>query len=187
MKTGQRRSQNSPRPPARRINAAVLPDGQSRTLHSLSQGIGNSPAVAAQRKALSGMFASAQRKGEKRKENIQMKGAEGKGGLPATLKSGIESLSGKSMDGVSVHYNSSKPAQLNALAYAQGNDIHLGPGQEEHLPHEAWHVVQQSEGRVRPTMQMQDRTPINDDAGLEREADLMGARALQMKKEEEKI
>lgn len=64
-------------------------------------------------------------------------------GLPDHLKSGIESLSGMSMDEVKVHYNSEKPAQLNALAYAQGTDIHVGPGQERHLPHEAWHVVQQ--------------------------------------------
>ena len=45
------------------------------------------------------------------------------------------------MDDVNVHYNSNKPAQLQAHAYAQGTDIHLGPGQEKHLPHEAWHVV----------------------------------------------
>jgi hypothetical protein len=49
-----------------------------------------------------------------------------------------------SMDHVKVHYNSSQPAQLNALAYAQGSDIHVAPGQEQHLPHEAWHVVQQA-------------------------------------------
>jgi len=64
-------------------------------------------------------------------------------GLPDNLKSGVEQLSGISLDGVKVHYNSEKPAQLNALAYAQGTDIHVGPGQEQHLPHEAWHVVQQ--------------------------------------------
>ncbi len=98
-------------------------------------------------------------------------------GLPDQLKSGIESLSGLSMDDVRVHYNSSQPAQLNALAYAQGSVIHLAPGQEHHLPHEAWHVVQQAQGRVRPTMQMKDGVPVNDDAGLEREADLMGAKA----------
>jgi hypothetical protein len=99
-------------------------------------------------------------------------------GLPDTLKSGIENLSGHSMDDVKVHYNSGKPAQLNALAYAQGSDIHLAPGQERHLPHEAWHVVQQKQGRVRPTMQMKGSVGINDDAGLEKEADIMGAKAL---------
>lgn len=81
------------------------------------------------------------------------------------------------MDSVRVHYNSSQPAQLNALAYAQGADIHVAPGQEQHLPHEAWHVVQQAQGRVKPTMQMKEGVPVNDDAGLEREADMMGGRA----------
>lgn len=101
-------------------------------------------------------------------------------GLPDNLKSGIESLSGMSMDKVSVHYNSSHPAQLNALAYAQGTDIHIAPGQEQHLPHEAWHVVQQTQGRVRPTMQMKNGIPINDDQELEQEANVMGNKALQM-------
>ncbi|MEL6556571.1 MAG: DUF4157 domain-containing protein [Bacteroidota bacterium] len=99
-------------------------------------------------------------------------------GLPDQLKSGIENLSGYAMDDVNVHYNSAKPAQLDALAYAQGTDIHLGPGQEKHLPHEAWHVVQQKQGRVKPTMQFQGKIAVNDDAGLEREADVMGAKAL---------
>ena len=101
-------------------------------------------------------------------------------GLPDPLKSGIEALSGLSMDNVNVHYNSSQPAQLNALAYAKGTDIHIAPGQEQHLPHEAWHVVQQAQGRVKPTMQMKGGVPVNDDQSLEREADVMGARALQV-------
>ena len=99
-------------------------------------------------------------------------------GLPDNLKSGVESLSGYSMDDVKVHYNSSAPAQLNAHAYAQGTDIHVAPGQEKHVPHEAWHVVQQKQGRVQPTKQLKGKVAINDDAGLEKEADVMGARAL---------
>ncbi|MCF5506000.1 DUF4157 domain-containing protein, partial [Pseudomonas syringae] len=63
-------------------------------------------------------------------------------GMPDPLKNGIEHLSGMNMDHVRVHFNSDKPAQLNAHAYAQGSQIHLAPGQEKHLPHEAWHVVQ---------------------------------------------
>ena len=98
-------------------------------------------------------------------------------GLPDNLKSGIENLSGLGMDDVKVHYNSEKPAQLNALAYAQGTDIHVASGQEKHLPHEAWHVVQQKEGRVKPTLQMKQGIPVNDDVGLENEADVMGAQA----------
>lgn len=99
-------------------------------------------------------------------------------GLPDQLKQGIEGLSGMSMDHVRVHFNSSAPAQLNAYAYAQGSDIHVAPGEESHLPHEAWHVVQQAQGRVRATAQLKDAVPINDDSALEQEADRMGAAAL---------
>lgn len=106
---------------------------------------------------------------------------ENKTGLPDNLKSGIENLSGYSMDDVKVHYNSDKPAQLQAHAYAQGTDIHIASGQEKHLPHEAWHVAQQKQGRVKPTMQMKGKVNVNDDAGLEKEADVMGAKALQLK------
>jgi hypothetical protein len=146
--------------------------------------IHNSPDVAAQRRQLDNLTGeTAQR--EEAEEPLQAKVAQreetpakpNNTGLSDNLKSGIESLSGMSMDNVKVHYNSSQPAQLNALAYAQGTDIHVAPGQEQHLPHEAWHVVQQAQGRVRPTMQMKDGVPVNDDAGLEREADVMGAQA----------
>lgn len=116
-------------------------------------------------------------------EPAQKKSAEpvNNTGLPNQLKAGIESMSGMSMDHVKVHYNSDKPAQLNAHAYAQGSDIHVAPGQEQHVPHEAWHVVQQAQGRVKPTMQMKMGVPVNDDAGLETEADVMGAKAMQLK------
>ncbi|MCB9350517.1 MAG: DUF4157 domain-containing protein [Lewinellaceae bacterium] len=101
-------------------------------------------------------------------------------GLPDQLKAGVEQLSGHSLDDVQVHYNSSKPAQLHALAYAQGTDIHIGPGQEKHLPHEAWHVVQQKEGRVRPTRKLKGKVDVNDDVGLEREATKFGGLAMQI-------
>lgn len=107
-------------------------------------------------------------------------------GLPDNLKSGIESLSGYSMNDVNVHYNSSQPATLQAHAYAQGTDIHVAPGQEKHVPHEAWHVVQQKQGRVKPTKQMKGKVNVNNDTGLEKEADVMGAKAMQLKSEENK-
>jgi Regulator of G protein signaling domain/Domain of unknown function (DUF4157) len=108
---------------------------------------------------------------------------ENKTGLPDNLKAGIENLSGIAMDDVRVHKNSSKPSDLQALAYTQGIDIHLAPGQQQHLPHEAWHVVQQKQGRVKPTIQTKG-VEINDDRGLEKEADVMGSKALQMKSDE---
>jgi hypothetical protein len=100
-------------------------------------------------------------------------------GLPDPLKRGVEHLSGMALDDVTVHYNSEKPAQLQALAYTEGTHIHVAPGQERHLPHEAWHVVQQAQGRVRPTLRTNGAVPVNDDAALEHEADVMGARAVQ--------
>ena len=106
-------------------------------------------------------------------------------GMPDNLKSGIESLSGFSMDDVRVHYNSSKPATVQALAYTQGTDIHVAPGQEKHLPHEAWHVAQQMAGRVSPTTNI-NGMPVNDNAALEHEADVMGERAVQLKANESK-
>ena len=104
-------------------------------------------------------------------------------GMPDNLKSGIESLSGFSMDDVRVHYNSSKPATVQALAYTQGTDIHVAPGQEKHLPHEAWHVAQQMAGRVSPTTNI-NGMPVNDHAALEHEADVMGEKAVQCKRKE---
>lgn len=109
-------------------------------------------------------------------EPVQMK-KENNTGMPDGLKAGVESLSGMDMSNVRVHYNSDRPAGVGALAYTQGTDIHVASGQERHLAHEAWHVVQQAQGRVQPTMQMQG-VDVNDDPGLEHEADVMGERAL---------
>jgi Domain of unknown function (DUF4157) len=95
-------------------------------------------------------------------------------GLPEKLKLGIEYLSGYSMDDVIVHYNSTKPAEIQAHAYAQGTNVYLGPGQENHLPHEAWHVVQQKQGRVKPMFRFGGRVDINNDIVLEIEAEVMG-------------
>ena len=101
-------------------------------------------------------------------------------GLPASLRAGAETLSGLDLGGVRVYADSPRPAAMGALAYAQGSDIHLAPGQQVHLPHEAWHVVQQMQGRVRDGWQAQG-LPIHADAGLEAEADVMGALALALK------
>jgi hypothetical protein len=111
----------------------------------------------------------------KEEEPLQTK-RENNTGMSDNLKTGVESLSGIDLSDVRVHYNSSKPAEVGALAYTQGADIHVAPGQEKHLPHEAWHVVQQAQGRVRPTIQLKD-IAVNDDTGLEQEAHAMGKKA----------
>jgi len=138
------------------------PDTRIATLDTIA----NSPAHTVTQKVL------------KREENESVQAKGNKTGLPDNLKTGIENLSGHSMDDVKVHYNSSKPKDLGAHAYAQGTDIHLGSGQEKHLPHEAWHVVQQKQGRVKPTLQMKGRVNVNDDVALEKEADVMGEKTI---------
>ena len=142
----------------------------------------------AQKKNTSGatsvLDASSQSEGLQRKADMANNAAQreevsrpNNTGMPDNLKSGIESLSGFSMDDVRVHYNSSKPATVQALAYTQGTDIHVAPGQEKHLPHEAWHVAQQMAGRVSPTTNI-NGMPVNDNAALEHEADVMGEKAV---------
>lgn len=119
-----------------------------------------------------GKFETVQRLEDDSEGEIQMN-SENNTGLSDSLKSGVEQLSGLDMSDVRVHYNSNKPAEVGALAYTQGTDIHVAPGEERHLPHEAWHVVQQAQGRVNPTKQLKG-VDINDDESLEREADNMG-------------
>lgn len=114
-------------------------------------------------------------------EPLQAKAAETgpRGGLPEALRSGIEALSGMDLSDVQVHADSPAPAALQAQAFARGNEIHLAPGQHQHLAHEAWHVVQQRQGRVPATGTAANGTPINDDAALEAEADRMAREGLE--------
>ncbi|MGZ5076080.1 MAG: eCIS core domain-containing protein [Methylobacter sp.] len=182
---------NSPRIAEQRKMADLINNSQQQlATQKFADSINNSPALAAQRKKSESLFGAAQPMQDEAplqrvttakvpaQREAQTTAKPNNTGLPDNLKSSIESLSGMSMDHVKVNYNSSQPAQLNALAYAQGSDIHIAPGQEQHLPHEAWHVVQQAQGRVKPTMQMKDGLDINDDKSLEHEADVMGMKAV---------
>lgn len=106
-------------------------------------------------------------------KSVQRKPAPNMTGIPDAMKSRYESMSGFSMDDVKVHYNSVKPAIVQALAYTQGTNVYMGAGQEQHLGHELWHVVQQKQGRVAPTGSV-GGLPLNDNAALEKEADQYG-------------
>ena len=97
-------------------------------------------------------------------------------GLPAPLLAGHRQMSGHDLSGVQVHRNSALPASVGALAYTQGQNIYLAPGQDHHLAHESAHVVQQMEGRVKPTIEV-NGAPVNDSASLEHEADSAGSEA----------
>lgn len=63
-------------------------------------------------------------------------------GIPETMKSRFEDMSGFSFDDVRAHYNSDKPAKMQVLAYTQGNQMHVAPEQERHLGNGMGHVVQ---------------------------------------------
>lgn len=108
-------------------------------------------------------------------EFLQKPPKQNRTGIPAQLKQRMEQASGFSFDDVRVHYNSDRPKKLDALAYTQGNEVYLGPGQERHLPHELGHVVQQKQGIVRPNERHESGVLMNTDRALERQADEIGA------------
>ncbi|WP_438031072.1 eCIS core domain-containing protein [Sorangium sp. So ce233] len=105
-------------------------------------------------------------------------------GIPSPVKAKMEAAFGTDFSGVRVHPSSSRAVALGALAYTQGSEIHVAPGQwapettrgQELLGHELAHVVQQRAGRVRATAQYKG-IKLNDAPALEAEADAMGARA----------
>ena len=115
---------------------------------------------------------------------VQKKAAENTTGMPDGVKNKMESSIGADFSNVNIHTNSSQATQMKALAFAQGNDVHFAPGQydpgsqkgQELIGHELTHVKQQAQGRVQPTTQAKGMA-VNDDAGLEKEADVMGAKA----------
>jgi len=176
-----KQNQNNSGKSAANAQTATIEDKRPATLAQnniiASMGSGSGAQRTAQLHAIMGGTAPVQRV---KKDETQLKDSivENNTGLPDQLKTGLENISGISLNDVRVHPNSSQPGELSAHAFAQGTDIHLAPGQEKHLPHEAWHVVQQKQGRVQPTKQMGDGVNVNDHPGLEREATQMGQRAL---------
>lgn len=144
----------------------ALVDGSERVLETarVKRLIGNSPR---------------QRKTAVLPGNVGRASEANRTGIPDALRSGVERLSGVSLADVRVQFHSSEPAKLGAHAFTRGRQIHVAPGQERHLPHEAWHAVQQMQGRVRPTGSV-GGVEVNDDARLEKEADRMGEKAARL-------
>ena len=104
-------------------------------------------------------------------------------GWPVAAKSGFGNkgpCQGFDLSHVTVHHNSPHPAALGAKAYTDGQTIHLAKGESHHLPHEAWHVVQQQQGKVRATGRLAGGVAVNSHEGLEGEATRMGQAAQQL-------
>lgn len=105
-------------------------------------------------------------------------------GIPDAVKEKMEQTFETDFSDVRVHKNSSSAPEAGALAYTQGTDIHFAPGQfnpdtssgKSLIGHELTHVVQQNEGRVQPTTEI-NGMPVNDSPSLEDEADRMGRKA----------
>jgi hypothetical protein len=114
-------------------------------------------------------------------EELQMKADPNK--MPENVQSKMESAFNADFSDVRVH-EGSQASDVGALAYAQGSDIHFAPGQydpgsksgQQLLGHELTHVVQQRQGVVKPTTEV-NGIAVNDDPGLEKEADQMGNKA----------
>lgn len=104
--------------------------------------------------------------------------------LPRPLRAGLERALSADFSDVRVRTESARAREWNALAFAQGSEIHVAPGQwapqtakgRELLGHELGHVLQQRAGRVGTTGYLAGER-LNHDPALEREADAYGARA----------
>jgi hypothetical protein len=112
------------------------------------------------------------------KFTTQMKADENRTGLPDEVKTNMENTINADFSQVRVHPDSSKATEVGALAYTQGSDVHFAPGQfkpqsssgRQLIGHELTHVVQQGQGRVKPTGEVAG-LPVNDSPVLENEAD----------------
>lgn len=118
-------------------------------------------------------------------ETTQLAEESNQTGIPSEVKGKMEESFGTDFSGVRVHPESSKAPEVGALAYTQGTDIHFAPGQfkpdtasgQQLLGHELAHVIQQAEGRVQPTTEV-NGMPVNDSDNLESEADALGQKAV---------
>jgi Domain of unknown function (DUF4157) len=109
-------------------------------------------------------------------------------GLSPGMQPKMEAALGEDLSSVKVHTESAEAKEMGAHAFTQGEDIHFAPGQydegsqkgQELIGHEMAHVKQQRQGRVQATVQKKG-VGINDDSGLEKEADELGKKAAQGK------
>ncbi|MEL6678914.1 MAG: DUF4157 domain-containing protein, partial [Pseudomonadota bacterium] len=122
----QRKPAGTARHPLARAAEVSAPIQRLDALQRLADG--NAPVQRMdEEEPMQGRFEPAQRMDEEeplqgRFDPVQRQ--ESDGGLPAGLRSGVESLSGFDMSDVRVHRNSPEPARIGAQAYAQGRDIH---------------------------------------------------------------
>ena len=86
--------------------------------------------------------------------------------LPVNLRHNLEANHGVDLSDVKYHIGH-EATMLGANAFTTGTDIHLAPGNERHLPHEAWHVVQQIQGRVKPPVLAEGLVQVKEERRVE--------------------
>ncbi len=99
--------------------------------------------------------------------------------LEETVRVELETEMEADFGSVRVHASTPELESIGALAVTRGEHVFFAPGQyapssesgRALLSHELTHVLQQRAGRVQPTTELAG-LPINDDPGLEQEADL---------------
>ena len=115
-------------------------------------------------------------------------------GLPPAVQQKMESSFNTGFSDIKIHQNSQSAKDIGAQAYTQGNDVHFAQGKydpqsqsgQELIGHELTHVVQQRAGNVKANTQAKG-VPVNNEAHLEREADVMGAKAARGKATQMKV
>ncbi len=105
-------------------------------------------------------------------------------GLPSEVNKKMEAAFELDFSKVKIHKNSSKSSEIDAYAFAQGQNIHFAPGHyqpysrsgQQLIGHELAHIAQQGAGKVKPT-KLENGVQVNDSKKLEREADIKGKQA----------
>jgi hypothetical protein len=127
----------------------------------------------------------------RRQETLEVKDSGNvSSSLEGEVQAKMEDSFGQDFSGVRIHKDSGSAKDMNAKAYTQGTDIHFAPGayhpdSKEGLAligHELTHVVQQRQGRVGQEELHGKGLEINQDAGLEKEADEAGKLASEGKR-----
>lgn len=106
--------------------------------------------------------------------------------LPIQLQANLEQAFGHDFSDVQIHQNSKEAVAMNAHAFTKGNDIHFAPGTfnpysnqgQQLIGHEFTHVAQQRNGVVSATRTLGKGLEVNDNRGLEYEADSFGQKAV---------
>jgi len=106
-------------------------------------------------------------------------------GLPTGLQRNMETALGQDFSGVRIQRDSAEAANMGALAFTKGDNVHFAPGQfnpgttsgQNLIGHEFTHVAQQRNGVVQPTRMLGKGLAANVDKGLEAEADAFGKMA----------